>query len=208
MEKSRRVDMQGVLKRAGAAATVASMLLMQSCTLFEPREAEAPTQSGANYLPRTFPANVVSNLKTAIAQKDPVGYIACFSDSTRTQTAFSFIPSADAASIYASVLRNWTYAQELAYFQNLVAKARKPQGFASLILTPKDSIVTGNESRSYNFDYSFSFEHTESGFTQNARGSLQFTLVSYNSEWVIARWVDLQTTTNLTWSSFKGKFSN
>jgi hypothetical protein len=181
--------------------------LSLSCSLFEPRDAEPPTTSGANYLPRTFPSNVIFNLRTAFGEKSVPQYIACFSDSSRTQVAFSFVPSADAASTYATVLRNWTYMQERSYFENLVAK-RRMQGLASLTLTPKDSIVTGNQVRTYSFDYSLLFEHTEPGFTQNAEGSLQFTLISYNSEWYISRWVDLQTTTSLTWSSFKGKFSN
>jgi hypothetical protein len=180
--------------------------ILASCTLFEPRDAEPPNQSGASYLPRTFPTNVIENLKTAVAYKDPVGYIACFSDSSRTRNAYTFIPSADATTVYAAVLRNWTYQQEESYFRNLVAK-KQANGFSQLTLTPRDSTIGSNE-RVYSYDYTFSFEHTESPFSQGARGSLQFTLGNANSEWTITRWVDSKTTDMITWSSFKGKFSN
>lgn len=182
--------------------------LAAGCNIFEPREAEPPSQSGFQYLPRTFAANVILNLQNSIAQQDVAGYTACITDSTRSQHAFRFIPSADAAETYASVLRNWTYQQEQAYFQNLVAKRKQPQSFSNLTMIPKDSIITGNDLRTYSYDYTLTFEHIEPGFTQTVRGSLQFTLVSDNSEWTIQRWVDLKTTNDLTWSSLKGKFSN
>ncbi len=195
-------------KRTGFALASGLTVLVAACNIFEPREAEPPSQSGFQYLPRTFPSNVILNLRRSIEQKDPVGYIACFSDSTRSQPAFIFIPSADAADVYASVLRNWTYAQEESYFRNLVSRSRQPLGFANLTLIPKDSTVSGDNSRTYGYDYTLVFEHTEPGFTQQGRGSLQFTLSEVNSEWTISRWVDLKTTNDLTWSSFKGKFSN
>ncbi len=191
-----------------AGVLCCAVMLYAGCGLFEPREAEPPSQSGFQYLPRTLPANVVFNLQNAVEQKDVAGYIACFTDSTRSRYSFTFVPSADAAEIYGTVLRNWTYRQEQDYFQNLVAKRRQPVGISRLDLVPKDSVLSGNDMRTYSYDYTFTFEHTEPGFTQTAAGTLQFTLVNDNSEWTISRWVDLKTTSGLTWSSFKGKFSN
>ena len=182
-------------------------LLLQQCNIFEPRDAEPPSQSGFQYLPRTFPSNVILNLQNAIGQKDVAGYIACFTDSTRSSSSFSFIPSADAADVYAAVLRNWSYQQEEAYFRKLVAAGRLPQGFSSLTLIPKDSLATGNE-RTYRFDYTLVFQHNVPEFTETVRGTAQFTIVNDNSDWTISQWVDLKTTTSLTWSSLKGKFSN
>jgi hypothetical protein len=177
------------------------------CSLFEPREAEPPTQSGVQYEQQTFPLAVISNLQKAIAQKDDVHYIACFTNPARNARGYTFVPSADAVDVYASVLRNWSYDQELMYFRNLKAKARQPNGFSSLTLTPKDSVIA-TDSREYGYDYDLRFEHTDPTFTQTVRGTLRFTLINDNSEWTITRWVDLKTTTDLTWSSLKGKFSN
>ncbi|MER3525398.1 MAG: hypothetical protein C4326_15495 [Ignavibacteria bacterium] len=189
-------------------AVVAASALLAACNVFEPREAEPPSQSGFQYLPRTFAANVIRNLQNAIEQKDVAGYTACITDSTRSHYTFTFVPSADAADLYGTVLRNWNFQQEQAYFQNLVAKRRQPFGVSRLDLVSQDSVVSGNDMRTYSFEYTFTFEHTEPGFTDVARGTVQFTLVNDNSQWTISRWVDLKTTPSLTWSSFKGKFSN
>lgn len=196
------------MNKQGMQIVLYVTMLAASCNIFELREAEPPSQSGFQYLPRTFPANVILNLQNSVGQQDVAGYVANFTDSTRSQYSFTFVPSGDAAEIYASVLRNWTLQQEQSYFQNLVAKRRQPQSFSNLTLVPKDSIISGNDSRTYSFDYTFTFEHVEPGFTQTARGTAHFTLVNDNSEWTISRWVDLKTTNDLTWSSFKGKFSN
>ncbi|HXG01130.1 MAG TPA: hypothetical protein VNL69_10090 [Bacteroidota bacterium] len=187
---------------------VAAAVVLGACNLFEPREAEPPSQSGFQYLPRTFPSNVILNLQNAVEQKDVAGYVACLTDSTRSRYNYTFVPSADAAEIYGTVLRNWTLQHEQEYFQNLVAKRRQPVSISRLDLMPIDSVISGNDTRTYSYDYTFTFEHTEPGFTSIARGSVQFTLVNDNSEWTISRWVDLKTTSSLTWSSFKGKFSN
>lgn len=188
--------------------SLCSILSFESCNIFETREAEPPSQSGVQYDQQTFPSSVISNLQKAISEKNEVRYIACFTNPSPPQRTFTFIPSADAAEIYAIVLRNWTHQQEQSYFQNLIARRKQPQSFSNLTLIAKDSVVSGNESRTYSYDYTLTFEHNEPGFTQTVRGSLQFTLVNDNSEWTISRWVDLKTRTDLTWSSLKGKFSN
>ncbi len=183
-------------------------LCIGGCSLFEPREAEPPTQSGAQYEQQTLPHAVISNLQKAIAQKDDLHYIACFTNPARNQRGFTFVPSADAADVYASVLRNWTHDQELMYFRNLKAKARQPNGFSNLTLVSKPDSVITTDSREYGYDYTLTFEHTDTTFTTTVRGALRFSLINDNSEWTISRWVDLKTTNDLTWSSLKGKFSN
>jgi hypothetical protein len=185
---------------------VTALGIAPACNIFETRTPESPSQSGFQYLPRTFPGNVILNLRTAVGQKDVAGYMACISSPTNSQQTFTFVPSADAAEIYAAVLRDWTYQQEQAYFENLVARRRQPQSFSNLAMFPKDSVV-GSDTRTYSYDYILTFEHTEPSFTQAVRGSVQLTLVNENSQWTISHWVDLKTTNELTWSSFKGKFS-
>ncbi|MBI4534872.1 MAG: hypothetical protein HY708_01250 [Ignavibacteriae bacterium] len=176
------------------------------CSLFEPREPEPPTQSSFDFRPPTVPGIVITNLQSAVAQKNVANYISCFADPSRTSREFSFEPSADASALYPSVLRNWTFEDEQSYFQNLVAKAT-PNGFSNLLLIPKDSIITA-DSVIFSFDYTFTFDHTEAGFPSTARGTLQFSLGAENSFWMIYRWSDFKTTDDITWSSFKGKFSN
>ncbi len=190
---------------ANNLCVLCGFLILQSCNVFEPREAEPPSQSGVQYDQQTFPASVISNLQKAVAEKNEVRYIACFTNPSRSARTFTFIPSADAAETYGIVLRNWSYDQEQRYFRNL--RAKKPEGYSNLFLIKRDSVIT-SDSRTYNYGYTLTFEHNVPGFPQTAKGSLQFTLVNDHSEWTISRWVDLKTDTALTWSSFKGKFSD
>jgi hypothetical protein len=68
--------------------------------------------------------------------------------------------------------------------------------------------VTG-DSAVYTYDYTLTFEHTDASFPTVAIGNLQFVLgLDNNNAWVIYRWNDYKTTSDVTWSHFKGKFSN
>lgn len=181
--------------------------LILSCGLFEPRTPEPPSQSGLDYRPPTDPAIVIANLQSAIDQKNVANYSNCFADPSKVARAFAFIPSPEASAQFSGVFGSWSYSQELSYFQNLVAKS-SPTGFSNLLLTSKSSIVTA-DSVVYSYDYILTFEHTEAGFPKSARGNLQFTLGTDNSNfWIIYRWADFKTGNDFTWSMFKGKFSN
>ncbi len=177
------------------------------CGLFEPRDPQEPSQSSLNFRPPTDPAIVIANLQSAIEQKNVANYSNCFADASRGAQPFVFIPSADAATAYGSTLLSWTLAEEQAYFQNIIARSSQ-QAFATLSLTLSTTTVTSDSVVSA-YDYVLVFEHNDPGFPRTARGSLQFTLREDASNfWMIQRWVDFKTTQDISWSHFKGKFSN
>lgn len=184
-----------------------SLLVLAGCSLFEPREPEEPSQSSSDFQQPTIPEIVISNLKSAIAQKNVQNYASCFSSPSRRE--FTFIPSPEALARYSSEFSSWDYAKESAYMQNLTAHAI-PNGFSSLLLTQKDPYSPTSDSVIMTFDYTFTFQHSDQGFpATTAQGELQFTLSHDNaSNWSIHKWVDLPTGTNTTWSSFKGWFSS
>ena len=178
-----------------------------SCSLFEPREPEQPSQSSSAFLPPTTPEIVIANLQGSIAQRNVQDYISCL-DSSRLQHPFSFTPSGDANAQYPSVFSSWTYAEEDDYMSNLISKAM-PGGFSSLLLTQTSQPIVYADSVIYSYDYTFTFQHTEPGFPATARGNLHFAIgVNSSNFWSIYRWTDSKTTPDITWSSFKGKFSN
>jgi hypothetical protein len=180
---------------------------LQGCGLFEPRDPEDPSQSSLNFKPPTEPSIVIANLQSAIEQKNAANYVSCFADPTRGNPPFVFTPSPEAAGLYTAALDVWSLADEQSYFQNLIARS-SPQAFSSLSLTPKGSTVSA-DSVVYGYDYTLVFEHHDPGFPTIARGTLQFTLrVSQSNFWMIQRWLDFKTTGDVTWSHFKGKFSN
>jgi hypothetical protein len=181
--------------------------LVVSCGIFEPRTPEEPTESGLNFRPATTPEIAVNNLQNAIDQKNAENYISCFSDPLKGGAPFVFVPSADASAQYPSVMLTWSYAQEDAYFRNLIAKT-SAGSFSNLSLQLENSIV-GTDSVLYTYQYTLIVEHTEPGFPTTAKGTLQFALSADAANiWSIHRWVDFQTEDAVTWSMFKGKFSN
>jgi hypothetical protein len=190
-----------------AALYGAVSVLTCGCGLFEPRDPEPPSQSSLNYRPPTDPAIVIANLQSAIEQKNVANYIACFSDPVRTGQPFIFLPAADAQALYGSVLQNWTRTEEESYFQNLIARSA-PNAFSSLSLILQSSSVTA-DSVTYSYEYTLVFEHTDASFPKTGKGVLWFTLRPDNSNfWAIYRWSDFSTQTVVSWSNFKGKFSN
>ena len=183
------------------------MTMTSGCSLFEPREPEHPSQSSSAFLPPTTPEIVIANLQSSIAQRNVQNYINCL-DSSRTRRPFTFAPSGDASAQYPTVFSSWTYTEEDDYMSNLVSKAI-PGGFSSLLLTQTSLPIIYADSVIYSYDYTFTFQHTEPGFPATARGNLQFALGADNSNfWYIYRWTDSKTTPDITWSGFKGKFSN
>ncbi len=181
--------------------------LASGCGLFEPRDPEEPSQSSLNYNPPTDPAVVIANLQGAIEQRNQANYVNCFSDASRGAVPFVFIPSAEAAAKYGGIFTTWHLDEERAYFQNLIARSNQ-QAYASLTLTLKTTTVTSDSVVSA-YDYLLTFEHNDASFPRTARGSLQFTFREDASNfWAIQRWVDFKTTADVSWSDFKGKFSN
>lgn len=176
-----------------------------ACGLFEPRVPEEPDQGGFDFVPATVPSLVISNLKSSISQKNIDNYMRSFSDQAVTGRPFLFIPSVEASSVYPNV-REWTFMNEREYFQNLVAKA---DGFSSLTLTARDSVIGATEA-SYNFDYVLLFQHTDAAtFSTTATGNLQFVLAPDQSNvWTIFSWNDFSTSSDISWSAFKGRFGN
>jgi len=179
--------------------------LHTGCGLFDPREPEPPAQGGLNYVPATVPSLVMSNLRSAIAQKNIDNYMRNLSDETVTGRPFVFTPSVEASSVYPNV-REWVFTDERDYFQNLVAKAN---GFSDLTLVPRDSVI-GATLASYNYDYILVFQHTDAAtFPTMATGNLQVELApDAGNIWTIHSWSDFSTSDEITWSAFKGRFGN
>ncbi len=177
------------------------------CGLFEPRDPEDPTQSSLNYRPPTDPSILLANFQSAIEQKNVANYVSCFADQARGAHPFVFVPSADAAALYGPVFSNWSVAEEQSYFQNLIARS-STKAYATLSLTLQSTTVAADSIVS-SYDYVLVFEHNEAGFPKTARGRLQFTLsVDASNFWTVQRWADFATTPDISWSHFKGKFSN
>jgi len=190
------------------SAFVALVLVTPSCGLFETRPAESPSQPSLDFRPAPDAQTVISNLQSAISQKSETNYIRCFADPATTSKPFAFVAAADGVAQYGGLFSGWSRTEELNYFQNLKARGTT-SGSSDLQLTEKTPPAVSADSVVYSFDYVFRFEHTDAAFPTSARGTLQFTLgPDNNGQWMIFRWIDFKSTNDITWSVFKGKFSN
>jgi hypothetical protein len=200
---------RGIVSSLAVVTAACWLALGGGCNLFEPRDPQAPSQTSDSFIPPTDPDVVVENLQNAIAQKNSVNYIRCFADPTRTPRLFVFIPSPDAGGRYASVFATWGVDQERTYFQNLVARASgKVNAYSNLVLANKTLTLTA-DSAVETYDYTLTFEHNDPSFPTVATGNMALVLgLDNNNAWVIYRWTDFKTTSDVTWSHFKGKFSN
>lgn len=177
------------------------------CGLFEPRPPEAPTQSSQTFLPATDPLIVIGNLQNAIEQKSVPNYVQCLADPSAGGHLFVFVPSSEGTAQYGTLFRNWSTGEEQAYFQNLTTRTT-PASLSKLDLSAKTASLAA-DSALLEYDYTLTFENTVAGFPSRASGDLQFALQRSSSNiWTIYRWTDLKTTNDITWSLFKGKFSN
>jgi hypothetical protein len=174
---------------------------MVSCSLFDPRDPEPPSQSGLMFQPPVSPEIVIQNLRSAIAGKNTPNYMQCFSDPARSQRGFTFIPSANVI----TQLSDWDREDESNYFSTLVSAA---DGTSSLDVSGSFP-STSSDTVDYESQYTFTFDHNrKSRFPIVARGSLQFSLEEDDQgRWSIYYWKDIQTSDSLkTWSEFKQEF--
>ncbi len=187
---------------------VSAWLAAAGCGLFEPRSAQDPTEPGQDFQPVPDPQTVVANLQSAVSQKSENNYMRCFADPATTSRPFSFTPSAEGVGQYGSLLLNWTRSDELNYFRNLKSRS-SGSGYSDLAISAPRMTSISADSVIYTCDYVFAFEHNDPNFPSSARGTLTFTMgPDNNGQWMIYRWVDYSSGNGITWSLFKGKFSN
>jgi hypothetical protein len=205
-------EIRTAARRLPFKRTMAFLILsgLIGCSLFEPRDPERPTQSGSNFQPAYQAETVISNLQSAIASKSINDYMACFSDPSRSQRDFVFVPSGPGWAQYSGELSSWNRDKEREYMRNLISHTSL-NAFSSLQLVLNSFAVT-TDTVVYNYTYTLTFHHDGQVISDStSRGELLFSLGTDNTgTWSIYRWVDYPltpTTTITTWSSFKGGFS-
>lgn len=179
--------------------------LLHACDIFHTRTPEPPSNPTSTFNPPTSADIVLNNLKFAVAEANTDNYIRCFSGGA-SSPPFLFIPSADAASLYASVFQDWTIEDERIYFHNLGVPS---QGTPFLTYENQQLVFSNSDSVIYTMDYKLFFPHQSAGEPQLVSGSMQVHLAAdKQSRWSVYRWQDFKIPqdTLQTWSYLKAKF--
>lgn len=171
---------------------------LMSCSLFEPREPEQPTQTSSHYTPPDQPEIVISNLQYAVEEKNPPNYIKCFASPQTSTRPFTFNPSTDVS------LGPWGLSDEQTYFQNLCTSTGKDR-FSQLVLTLRNTPLP-LDTVQYEYSYALTFMHTKTGVPTTVMGHMELALARQsNGFWAIYDWSDFKDS-SFTWSRFKVEF--
>jgi hypothetical protein len=192
---------------SNALMILAAVLAVTACGMFETRDPEPPDTGSSTFIPPTSPELVLSNLEYAVAERNPENYIRCLVDTLSGGQRFIYIPTAAAAGRYPASFSDWTLQSERSYFSALAAFTRA-SGVSRLELRGNFSIMTA-DSAVYDGAYDLLFRHGVSGVSEEARGLLQLVLRSDRASiWSIARWIDIPSPEQTSWSEWKGRFAN
>ena len=182
--------------------------VFEGCGLFSTRDSEAPTESRSNFQPPTSPDIVLTNLQSAISEKNANNYVLCFVDSNYSTRRFSYIADVASQSQY-PVFRNWTLTNENAYFRNMLA-LMLPEATSILFYSTSTPPVSASDTAIFDSDYLLQVDHQKTAVSKTIKGKLRFIMsMDSRSLWSIHNWIDFKSTsTDTTWSVLKANFSN
>ncbi len=181
------------------------LLAFSGCDLFTTRTAEPPNQPRSNYQQAITPDILIQNLINSLADKDVVNYLACFSDPSYSQKAFTFSPSSSSLSQFPSLGDNWGIKNEEQYFNNMISKV--PDN-SQIVLTISNPVMSPQgDSVFYSASYFLNVPASDPNLPQNYQGDLKFNMIrDSRSIWVIYFWQDSKSSNTLpSWSDLKGR---
>ncbi len=200
------------MKTTYTIITVAAILL-SSCTLFSTRDPEDPTSGRSTFIPPTSPLTVISNFKSAIAEKNTENFVSCFSDTSRGGSRmYVFEPSAAVSAQFPSIFQSWNISSERQSFLAMLGKL--PTDVVPILqLNNTQTTYPSPDSAVYEADYVLTVKHTMQTIPTAVAGYMRLTIaVQTSGLWSITRWTDSSPSQpdsiNATWSLLKAKFSN
>jgi hypothetical protein len=176
-----------------------------SCELFTTRNAEEPVQPRSNFQPAVEPSILIQNLIYSFADKNVENYLACLTDSTHSEKAFSFSPSGGASAQFPELADKWGIKNEEQYFNNV--KVRVPVDIPITLSFSGSQENPLGDSLIFTSSYSINIPHNDSDIPMNYQGELRFHLIRDNTSiWRIYFWQDIKSSDVPSWSELKGRF--
>ncbi len=158
-----------------------SSLLTGGC-FFTPRQAEAPGGAVITYLEQSQPENVIANIETAMANRDPGGY------DRQIAEDFTYQPDSDTEASYPGVdWLAWDREQETAFMNDFLGNVDG----VTVDLRDEEIQVdwSGSEAE---LRYIYSMEVDESGGMVPYRALVTLEFRLDGTYWVLTRWFDEQ----------------
>ncbi|MEZ4827113.1 MAG: hypothetical protein R3C61_12680 [Bacteroidia bacterium] len=165
---------------------------------FKIRPVEPPSSTASDWVSPTDYLILLSNLKTAISQRNTQNYLRCFN-----ADSLYFFPAASLVNDNESIWKGWTVQDEQSYFDNFVADLSSPSG-NSLNLVQTDLQDVTSDSLKYVGDYTLHINHKDSNLSRLFKGQIQLVIkINDFNEWEIHRWTDIEIYRDSSWSQLK-----
>jgi len=189
--------------------TLIIFLFFASCTNpFSVREAEPPNilDNSDTFERPTLSETVLTNLRYALTQENITNYEKCFIDANNTSNyTFKFLHD---QRIEGSLLNDWTIADEIQYFSNIInSDTLKSINLSYSQMQSYQQISTHPDSVWTSFNYDLLLTFTESSTVYKGQSIVKL-VKDINSLWAIYYWEDRPTSDNYenSWSILKLKF--
>lgn len=181
---------------------IAGYLLLIAGTVpgcFRTRDAEPPASNSGTWVAPTDYTVLLNNLQQAVANRNTQNYLRCLNPDSLV-----YVPAASEAN--RPVWLTWSLREEQSWFENMVQNLASASG-NSLKLTQTELRDVSATSVRYVGDYTFEALHNDTTLTRRFRGQVQLVIrQNVFNEWEIARWEDVETSPDSSWSRLKARF--
>jgi hypothetical protein len=185
---------------------------LNGCDLLSTRSPEKPDTGRSTFQPPTDAGIVIENFKNAFKENNTENFIACLSDTSQTKSyLFTYVPTAEANGIYASIFQSWTISSERRAFNSIITKIQEGT-YLDLTFENPHFELTSPDSTVFVSNYQIKIYHNIATIPKIFAGTVQFTIVpASNGLWSIYRWTDTKLNNDTikdTWSILKAQFYN
>ncbi|MBI5326046.1 MAG: hypothetical protein HZB41_12370 [Ignavibacteriae bacterium] len=188
------------------------LIVFTSCELFTTREPEKPDTGKSVFIPPYDANDVITNFTNSIKEKNADNFKRCFWENSEIgEDNYTFVPSADAYSLYQSIFDNWDINSERSCFLAIITKLADDT-YPELEFTNSDYLDQLPGSKTFISDYKIIINHNIVGRDKIFAGKLQFylKLKSQVNYWYIQKWIDTNPSNDSiksTWSILKAQFA-
>jgi hypothetical protein len=173
--------------------------VISGCDLFSPRTPDPPLEGGGNYVQPDTPAQVVENIRNAVADLNAQNYRRSFAEDLQ------FEPTADAAADDPSIWTGWGTQEEESYFRALAEAARLTTD-NDLRLSDVDE-TAGDMLHTLDATYLLTINHRRPELPTTLQGRLVWTIEQgEDGLWRVTAWTDRALGDAAAWSDLKAAF--
>jgi len=172
---------------------------------FATRDPEDPSGEQTLWIQPIAPEIVITNLQSAIKERNIENYIRCFGLIDEVRKNFSFFPEISVANNFQGIFVNWGISEERIYMNNIFGLTHA-DSISSLRFTDITEIQFG-DSVSTTKEYDLFIAHTNPSAPVIVNGRMVLNIrKGPDALWYISSWSDFKTSSSSVWTLLKATF--